>query len=242
MFIRSCGTDPFRPEAARLTRGGLLCAAVLALSGCLGEGTEGAFGFLSDRAAGTGTAPAEAARSAPGKDLPKRVDLAGGKVVVAPPRGYCVDPRSLRKGLTGGFALIASCNSLTGDYSGADVEPVLMTVQVQPGLLTRDLPGADDMATAMAPARALRKVDGDGLTLVQLDRGGDKELPAGDPRHWRGAMLINGYLVGLALYAPKGSALAGSNGQRLILQLAENLLDASPIPNYAGQAAALKKQ
>ena len=96
-------------------------------------------------------------------------ELAGGKVVVAPPRGYCVDPRSLRKGLTGGFALIASCNSLTGDYSGADVEPVLMTVQVQPGLLTRDLPGADDMATAMAPARALRKVDGDGLTQAFAD-------------------------------------------------------------------------
>jgi len=99
-------------------------------------------------------------------------------------------------------------------------------VQVQPGLLTRDLPSAAELAAALAPAKAIAHVNGDGLTLVQLDRGGDSGLPTGDPRHWRGAMLINGYLVGLALYAPKGSALAGRGGQRLILQLAENLLDA----------------
>lgn len=207
-----------RARGRRYLRGLPALGLIVVLAGCLGE-TGGQGGFFAAKAT-------DAARKPP----LRQVALVSGKVLVVPPRGYCVDRRSLRRGLAGGFALIAACNSLTGDYSGADAEPVVMTVQVQPGLTRRDLPRAADLAAALAPARALREVDGDGLTLVQLDSGGDGGLPKGDPKHWRGAAMINGYLVGVALYAPKGNPLAGPRGERLIHALLENIMEASLRP------------
>ena len=235
------------PQVTRIaTRAGRAVPAlglVTALAGCL-EAPGGAFGFLTDKTGATGatkvgatgqTAPARA-RAAP----VRQVELVRGKVAIVAPRGYCIDAESRRQGLAGGFVLIAACNSLTGDYSGADAEPVLMTAQAQPGFLTRELPDAATLAAAAGAGRMLHKVDGDGLTLVHLDAGGDRGLPSGDPRHWRGALLINGYLVGLALYAPKGSAMAGPRGRDLIQQLAENMLDASPIPDFSEAAKAVR--
>ncbi|MCF3594924.1 hypothetical protein LZG00_13035 [Rhodobacteraceae bacterium LMO-12] len=208
---------------------------MMALSGCLGEGAGGEFGFFSDKTVSQAAGGAGSARAKPQKPKVtplRQAELAGGKVVVQGPRGYCVDPATLRRGFAGGFALIASCNSLTGEFSGADVEPVVMTVQVQSGLARKEAPTASAMASALAPERALERVDGDALSLVHMAGGGDKGLPTSDPKYWRGAMVINGYLVGLAVYAPKGSALAGKGGKRLIVDLAENLREASPTKMY----------
>ncbi|WP_322867880.1 hypothetical protein U5922_017695 [Aquicoccus sp. G2-2] len=135
--------------------------------------------------------------------------------------------------------MIASCNSLNRDYAAADAEPVVMTVQVQPGLMKQDAPTADDLSAALAPVKTLAKLDGDGVSLIQLASGGDRGIPAGDPRHWRGTMMINGYLVGIALYAPKGNVLAGRKGKRMMIALAESLREASPIKDYSAQAKAL---
>ncbi|MDU8929403.1 hypothetical protein RXV86_18570 [Alisedimentitalea sp. MJ-SS2] len=222
-------------------RGGQQSVLVLGLSlllaGCMGEGT-GALGFLAAKSEDKTAQAGNSSKNALVKAPPKTAELASGKVVVQAPHGYCIDPGSMKTGFAGGFALIAACGNLPGGRaSGAD--PVVMTVQVQPGLFRRDLPSAEAMATVLAPAKALHKVDGDGLTLVHLNAGGDGGLPKGDPKHWRGAMVINGYLVGLALYAPKGSAMAAGQGKGLILQLAENLLQASPIRDYSEDAAAI---
>lgn len=187
----------------------------LVLAGCMPAGEGGGLSFL--------TSKDEKKAAAPRRDLPKSVVLAGGRVTVNAPRGYCVDPATVRRGSTSGFALLGACNTLRGDFAGADVEPVVMTISVQPRLLKQDAPTAEAMAAVLAPRRALRKENGDGLTLIQLADGGDQVLPAGDPKHWRGAMLVNGYLIGLALYAPKGSAYAEGRGRRLLLALAENL-------------------
>jgi hypothetical protein len=218
----------------------LACGLALVLPGCLGEGTDGGLGFLTDKSVSQTAGGVRAMPQAPKKTPLNHAVLAGGKVVVQGPRGYCVDPATLRRSFTGGFALIAACNTISGELSGADAEPVVMTVQAQPGLSRKDAPTAAELATALAPERALERVDGDGLSLVHMAGGGDKGLPQGDPRHWRGAMMINGYLVGLAVYAPKGSASAGKRGKRLILALAETLRAASPSKSYAPQATVTK--
>lgn len=231
-------------------RGGLRLALALAgaglLAGCLD--TVGPTGASSGQTV-AGAKPAKPAqwtlfqaKPKPRKAPQRRADLVRGKVTVAAPRGYCIDAETKRQGLAGGFVLIASCNSLAGDYAYADVDPVLMTVQAQPALLTRELPDAAALAAAFGGVKVLREVNGDGLTLVHLDAGGDRALPRGDARHWRGAVMINGYLVGLALYAPKGSPLAGTRGRRVIQALAEATLDASPIPDYSAQAKAAAKK
>lgn len=204
-------------------RAGTAFALVFALSGCLSEGPLRGLGLGGDKpvSQSAGGAPATLKRA---KVTPLQMaDLAGGKVVVKGPRGYCIDPATLRRGLLGGFALIASCNAIAGEFAGADVEPVVMSVQLQSGLARKTAPNAEGLAVALAPEKALQKIDRDGLALVHMAGGGDKGLPNGDPKHWRGTMMINGYLVGLALYAPKGSPLAGGEGKVLIEALAKSL-------------------
>ncbi|UYV36905.1 hypothetical protein N4R57_18295 [Rhodobacteraceae bacterium D3-12] len=221
-------------------RAGLAAVSLMALSGCLSEAQLSELGLRSSKTVTQSAGGAQAVPERP-KVVPlKQASLAGGKVVVRGPRGYCVDPATLRRGFTGGFALIAACNTISGELSGADVEPVVMTVQVQPSLSKREAPLAASLAAALAPAQPIETIDGDGVTLVHMAGGGNKGLPKGDPKHWRGAMMVNGYLVGFAVYAPKGSALAGAGGKRLILALAENLRDASPVKSYAPQAIAAK--
>ena len=56
--------------------------------------------------------------------------LAGGDIRVSGPDGYCVDPNSLRRSATGGFAAIASCNILSGGAQGPVIEPALAIVTV----------------------------------------------------------------------------------------------------------------
>ena len=220
------------------------CALAMALSACMStEEMNAAFGFAPAKPQGdtvTRQAMLAGGKARPGRLGPKTVSLAGGKVIVVPPRGYCIDKASLRNGFGSGFVLIAACNSLSGEYSGADAEPVVMTVQVQPGFLQKEAPDAAALAAAMAPVKALRKVDGDGISMVQFASGGNAELPKSDPKHWRAAMMINRYLVGIALYAPAGHALSGPRGERMIVALAENMLDASPIPDFSAEAEALK--
>lgn len=187
-------------------------ALVLPLAACLTETT--ATGARLASKAGAAVLP--------------QVTLFGGDVVVTGPRGYCIDKPSLRRGGGGAaFVLIASCESLTGQ-PGTVVEPAVMTVSVVPDSQGVTPPSAADIAAPVAGARILHSDDGDTLSLVHFAEGGDTLLPGGDPRHWRGAMLINGHVVGLAVYGPAGGAASGDFGRTLIEALADTLRRLSP--------------
>ena len=204
---------------ARWLRAGTL-AVVLPLAGCFGS-DGGALGFL---ASGTGGEAEESAK------VLRKIALYDGDVVVRGPRGYCIDRRSLRRREDGGFVLLASCESLSG-LRGAGVEPVLITVAVLPdppeGAVPA-VPSADEIARSMAPAEVLTTHEEDALTLVHFASGGDKILPGGDARHWRGGMRLNGHLIALALYAKAESAMAGTAGRGLLAKVAGRMRRASP--------------
>ena len=198
----------------------LVVGLSLSLSGCL---------------ATTGTAPGTvglAVTAGTKSAALRQVSLQGGQVVVAGPRGYCVDAQNVRRKRNGHFALIASCASLSGAAVGA-VEPAVMTVLALPRDAGAEQPSATDLARSVAPARVLEKIDGDGVSIVHLAGGGSRGkpggIPGGDARHWRAVMLINGHVTGLALYAPKGSAIAGKAGRSVIIDFAEALREASPV-------------
>lgn len=186
--------------------------AMFFLSACMSEGGIGALGLLEPEGE---TPPAI-------RELP----LYGGDVVVRAPNGYCVDVAHVTRRPAATVAPLASCSGLTGEgYS--PVEPALMTVSVLSKRAGGEQPSAADLAATFAPAEVTAAEDGDGVALVRVSDGGQNRLPEGDPRHWRGAMEINGHLVGLALYARSGSDLTGSAGRRLVLALAETLREAS---------------
>ncbi len=227
---RSSQTMKRRPAC----RGRLLCvAAVLALtmplSGCISPLAGGAGASFASSGGDEGF-------DAPARKVRARAEMVRGAVVVQGPKGYCIDAKSLTSGgVSGGFALLASCESLLGRPAERPVLPALMTVSVLPYSLKPVQPRAHEMAAALAPHRALDQINGDGLTVVHLATGGEALSPKVDPKHWRGAMVINGHMIGLAVYAPKGSDLSGKDGLDLLGKLAETLREASPLETAAAR-------
>jgi len=200
-----------RVRCATTLRAGLLLAC-LPLSACL-----------------------EMARAPNPADALRAVALYDGAVIVTAPPGYCIDRRSVRRGADGRFALLASCESLTGMPDLA-VEPAVMTVSVLPRADRAERPSLDAMSRAFGPDSVRRAEDGDGITLLHVAQGGDAVLNGGDPAHWRAGTVINGHLVGLAAYGPKNGTVAATGGRTLLRDLAAAMHDASPGPESTGPA------
>ncbi len=161
-----------------------------------------------------------------------------GDVTVAGPRGYCIDPQSVKRGASGSFALLASCESLTGT-AGVVVDPAVLTVLVLPRRVGVSQPNSAEMTRALAPDKVLLGFDGDGISLVHVASGGRAVLPKGDPSYWRAGMVINDHLIGLAVYGPEGGSVASDAGRDLLMDLAEELREQSPERNFSpGTAAA----
>ena len=175
------------------------------------------FAILLSGCASQGTAP-------PPPPL-QAVSLFQGDVVVAGPAGYCIDRDSVKQGDDGSFVLLASCESLSGKR-GKNVPPAVMTVSVLPQDHAEAQPKPAELAGSLTSVEA---VEGNDLSLVYLSSGGNDFMPEGDPKHWRGGMVLNGYTIGLAVYGLAGSAASGEAGRQLITGLAARLRGASPV-------------
>ncbi len=216
-------SDTGLPMGAWARRALAVCA-VFGLSGCLGSET-GALGFLSSG-------------SEPKRDVVRTASLYDGNVVVRGPQGYCVDKRSLRSGKSRGFVMLASCEALSG-VRGNDVEPLIMTVSALPRDVNAAKPSAQEVANSMAPTPVLASFEAEDVNLVQFASGGEQALPGGDPRYWRGVMVLNGHLVGLALYARQGSPHAGAEGRDMLVELARSTRATTPVRPLVTDASEL---
>lgn len=203
------------PALARGVRA-IALGAVLPLAGCFGPDS-GALSFLA-----SGSEQDVVAR-----DVLRKVALYDGDVVVRGPSGYCIDRKTMRRDRRGGFVLLASCEALSG-VRGQGVEPVVMTISVLPDTQGVSRPSAADIAALMAPAKVLEAHEAKDVTLVHFATGGEGILPDGDARHWRGGMVLNGHLIGLALYSGKGGPMAGKDGRGLLTDLARTIRRSSP--------------
>jgi hypothetical protein len=167
---------------------------------------------------GGGTSPVPVLREA---------ELAGGNVVLRPPSGYCVDAGSVVNRAQGGFALIGSCATLTGEASGVFVEPAIITISASPigeGGVSTD---SRDFQQALGRGRILRAINREGLALLQVE-GGSTVPPKADPRHWRGLMTVGDTVLGLALYGAPDSAMVSDRGMRFMLDLVDAIRRDSP--------------
>jgi len=186
-------------------------ALILALSGCEGEGTGEGFSLLPQQARNNALTSAE---------------IVPGTVVAQGPRGFCLDKRRLEASRSGGFALLASCAAL-GKPSPQPAAPnALMTIQALPQQSGGSV-DAEGLAEAFAAYGPISRESRDGLSLVQLERGGDEVITNGDMKHWRAALTVNGYQVGLTLYSEKGGVAATTEGKALIRAFAKRVVAAS---------------
>ncbi len=192
----------------------------------------GFLGLFGGDGGGAGNKP-ELSQPKPGEAVGETV-LTGG-IIARAPAGYCVDP-SLKGDFDTGdrVAVMASCPSVAGRTEGADVPSAILTVTVG---RVRLLGGSDISSDALVRAfeadgpRAAK--GGDGLAVVQLERGGNRIIKDASAVHWRGVMQVGPRLVGLAVYTPKGSPLVGARGGDLLRDLAVAVRDASVIARGA---------
>ncbi|WP_255007147.1 hypothetical protein [Roseovarius sp. M141] len=194
---------------AFMLRAALVAALILPLAACLGG--EGATGLAAKAGGGQRSAA-----------------FYGGDVIVTGPPGYCVDPNSVQRRADSGFALMASCGHLSTAPSGY-VPAAVITASVLPRDASASIPTAARLAGPWVDAGVAQQIDTDDIALIQVARGGDSLLPSGDPRHWRGAMLIGGHLIGLAVYGDAGADVSGNAGRALLTDTAAAMLAASPV-------------
>lgn len=158
-----------------------------------------------------------------GAPVLREAALAGGSVVLKPPFGYCVDARSFSDRASGGFALIGSCASLTGEASGIFVEPAIITISVSPAVEGAVNTDSRAFQTALGRGQILRAINrDDGLSMLHV-QGGARVPPSADPRHWRGLLAVQGQMIGLALYAGADSPMIADQGMRMMITLADGI-------------------
>lgn len=185
-----------------------------------------AFGGLALALAGCMSAPEISG------DARLQAVLAGGDVVLRPSGGYCVDADSLsapsqQGGESGGeqggnFALIASCESLSGYPLPQRAEPGVMSVSVS-GPQVAGLPDA----AALAGSLGAELVDA-APDAILLRAGPGAEAGQRPALFWRALFVVNARVVGVALYGPENSPLAGVAGRRVVMQLIDDIRAATP--------------
>lgn len=177
-----------------------------------------AFGGLALALAGCMSAPEISG------DARLQAVLAGGDVVLRPSGGYCVDADSLsapsQQG--GNFALIASCESLSGYPLPQRTEPGVMSVSVS-GPQVAGLPDA----AALAGSLGAELVDA-APDAILLRAGPGAEAGQRPALFWRALFVVNARVVGVALYGPENSPLAGVAGRRVVMQLIDDIRAATP--------------
>ena len=145
------------------------------------------------------------------------VSMADGAVALTPPPDYCIDKSSLKPR----FALMARCDVL-GAESDTDASLALITVTLVPLDVGAEVPNSADLAAAIEPDTILQTSDTDGLALVQTKSA--TGLEGVSERHWRGVFVVNGILVGLALYGPPGGQANGNAGGPILSALAKRTI------------------
>jgi len=116
----------------------------------------------------------------------------GRGLSVATPRGYCLDPSSISRN----FALIARCDRLGAEGESRGTPLAVITVTAPSGAANDGLPTA--RALVGDTEALLDSYRQERLQLVKVAGTAPAEGLSG--RYWRGAGLIDGKLLGLAIY------------------------------------------
>ena len=116
---------------------------------------------------------------------------------------------------------MARCDVL-GAETTPDASLALITVTLVPLESGAEAPNSTDLAAALEPGTVLQTSDSDGLALVQTES--ETGLEGVSERHWRGVFVVNGILVGLALYAPPAGQANGNAGAPILSSLAKRTI------------------
>ncbi|ARE40308.1 hypothetical protein RGUI_2167 [Rhodovulum sp. P5] len=196
------------------------------LSGCLAAGPEASAGL-------GGLAFSRAA--------PQKVQVADDTVVIAGPRGFCVDVRATRDGQQGAFVLMASCAALTGrENAPMPADPAILTASVasRPGTGGREEDRAIRLAqffTSEAGLAALardgradsvvvhRMYERDRLFLIHLTDSSENAGEGLSTTYWRALFEVNDRLVTASVVGFEDRAIDDKTSRAVLRDFAAHI-------------------
>lgn len=166
-----------------------------------------------------------------------RTKLANGALTVTAPKGWCIDPKSLRDSGAGGFALFGNCAAISRNPDDAHAPlPALLSVTVGPPAVTdaSGTFGKDRLAkigtffrSELGRAALARsgeagdvtidksEISGDVLMLRVTDRSKQGGPPVADT-YLRGISDIGGRIVALSVMPLKDGEMSYDAQRRLL--------------------------
>lgn len=161
----------------------------------------------------------------------RNVSVLGGAVTVAPPRGYCANPKVSKTGVSktegdNAVVLIGRCTALSpvvpallttsigaaGSGSALDAGPVALTSFFTSDQGRAMLANSGDAKDAVVTAS--ESAEGAVFLLIK-----DRSLG----EYWRGIMALQGRLVMVSATGVEGTGLAPANGRTLLSQTIASL-------------------
>lgn len=136
--------------------------------------------------------------------------LARGAVMLVAPDGYCIDPAAL----TSNFAMLARCDALGAENSATTMPFALIAVSVAPMAADAKLPTAVELAAGKGLEQPSKPIEEDGYVIFPANGAPAATGLAGS--HWRGATIVNGHMVGVALFRGADSPRISSEGAAII--------------------------
>jgi hypothetical protein len=142
-----------------------------------------------------------------------RAQMGFGAVNLVPPPGYCIDESNLSED----FAVIARCDVLGSPEELSDTPLGLIAVSLSEAGEETPLPSPQQTAAAHGLSDISDETTGENRVIFRAKGKAPSRQMSDD--HWRASALVAGYVIGVALYAPKGGAAAASEGRNLIATL-----------------------
>ncbi len=195
---------PPRPPARRPWLPGALLL-MLALTACSGATGTGAGGVLA------GMSRAHA---------PTTTRIAGGRIRVAGPPGFCVQRSTRINRAGGGFVALGQCASISGNPADATTaNPALLTVTAMP--LDETAPASPEALERHfrqgAGKAGVESVERRGEVVLVRMRDRSPERPeALNDAYWRALYQSNGYLISLSVSSLAELPITGATGRRLL--------------------------
>jgi hypothetical protein len=173
--------------------------------------------------------------------------VAGGRdVIVAAPRGFCVDPASTSVTASGAFVMVSDCALLgaEGVLSEGDAEPVgaVMTASVSaaPFAPVAAMPDLERFVATPAGRAALgRSGRGDRVRVlatrtrndvlyVLVEDRGPQPIAGIEPRFWRSFLEVEGRMTVLSVLGFEGAGVGPTEGLALVQRFADAVQAANP--------------
>ena len=167
---------------------------------------------------------------------------------VAGPKGYCIDPRTLRQTKAGSFMMLASCHDLTGRVPKRFAAPAILTITVAASETPITNEEILQVASGTNAGKIIKHHRSSQTLIFQVEPNKDIKITGSEGQYWRAAMAVDDNLVALEAYVPDQSHLTALSGKTLILKTATVLKDLNPAKSapinhaQAGQAISIRPQ